>query len=488
MSVSAATRQKSGITLSLARLAVSYVNPSASASTVNASASTFPASLHPDVVTLTKQCMLDTLAVTIAANGDPLVDILQDDLVEQGGSATASVWGSKLRLPALSAALLNGTKSHALDYDDVNFAILGHPSVACLPPMYALAETRPHVVTWDKFVRGFVASYEIMCRLGMLLEPDHYDGRGFHATGTLGALGAAAGSAAALGLGEVETAHAIGNAAAQAGGLKGLFGTHCKPLHAGRAAYNGLSAARLAERGFQSRVDAIECDQGFASAHSSDFHPDRCLATPNNDLGLHLRDNLFKYHASCYLTHAPIESALKCRSQLGYTPLVGPSAKPIGVDEIAKIKLVIDETTSRVCNIPKPTTGLEAKFSLRLTVAAALRGVDTSRLDVWTSSLCEDPALIALRDKVEIDFRKGWDPAGSKAEVEVELTDGRVAQAAHDSSKAAENLEEQWARLEAKATGLVQPVLGEDKAAKLVEMVKGLGTKYEVADLKTVWE
>ncbi|KAJ3335358.1 hypothetical protein HDU93_005741 [Gonapodya sp. JEL0774] len=453
-------RAKSGITLSLARLASSYGSPSASSVVKTAVASSaFPARLHEDVVTLTKQCILDTVAVTIAANGDPLVDILQEELVEQGGKPVASVWGSKLRLPTTSAALLNGTKSHALDYDDVNFAILGHPSVATLPPLIALAEEKPEVVGWERFVRSFVAAYEVMCRLGMLLEPDHYDGRGFHATGTLGALGAAAGCSVALNLGEEETAHAIGIAAAQAAGLKGLFGTHCKPLHAGRAAQNGLSAARLAAKGFKSRIDAIECDQ--------DFYPDRCLATPENDIGLHLRNNLFKYHASCYLT---LGNAL------------------VSAKDITKLKLIIDKTTSRVCNIPQPVSGLEAKFSLRVTVAAALRAIDTSRMDVWTAELCTDPEVVALRDVMDIEFRDSWDPAGSKSILEVELKDGRKLTADHDSSVPAADLNEQWARLEAKAVGLVGPVLGQERAAKLTEVVKGLGEKYSLGDLKQVWE
>jgi 2-methylcitrate dehydratase PrpD len=86
-----------------------------------------------------------------------------------------------------------------------------------------------------------------------------------------------------------------------------MFGTMCKPLHAGKASYHGLLAAKLARRGFTSRDDVLECAQGFASTHSPDFHPERALAPPPR--GMYLFDNLFKDHAACYLTHGPIEAA-----------------------------------------------------------------------------------------------------------------------------------------------------------------------------------
>src|SRR5208282_5374636 len=166
-------------------------------------------------------------------------------------------------------------------------------------------------------VAAFVAGYEIACRIGMALRPGHYN-LGFHSTATVGSFGAAAACARLLGLDAETTATALGIAGTQAAGLKSQFGTMCKPLHAGKAAYHGLLAARLAARGFTARPDILECAQGFARTHSPDFNPERALATPPG--GFHLRNNLFKYHAACYLTHAPIETARKLRAQHGVTP------------------------------------------------------------------------------------------------------------------------------------------------------------------------
>ena len=264
---------------------------------------------------LARQCILDYFGVAVAGAGDELVRLLLDELTEAGGATQASVIGHQSRLPALSAALVNGAAGHALDYDDVNMAMPGHPSVAILPGLLALAELKRS--SGREVITAFVAGYETACRIGAALQPGHYN-LGFHSTGTVGAFGAAAACARLLGLDAEATAMALGIAGTQAAGLKSQFGTMCKPFHAGKAAQNGLLAARLAARGFSSRADIIEGIQGFALTHGPDFSPEAALATP--EVGLHLFANLFKYHAACYLTHAPIECARRLREQHRLTP------------------------------------------------------------------------------------------------------------------------------------------------------------------------
>ncbi len=241
--------------------------------------------------------------------------ILLDEMAEAGGTAQASVIGHRVRLPALAAALVNGAAGHALDYDDVNLAMPGHPSVAILPGLLALAELKGS--TGRELITAFVAGYETACRIGLALQPGHY-ALGFHSTATIGSFGAAAACARLLALDGEQTAMALGIAGTQGAGLKSQFGTMCKPFHAGKASQNGLMAARLALRGFSSRPDFLECEQGFAATHGPDFSPEAALATPAN--GFHLFANLFKYHAACYMTHAPIECARQVRHDHAPTP------------------------------------------------------------------------------------------------------------------------------------------------------------------------
>jgi 2-methylcitrate dehydratase PrpD len=405
---------------------------------------------------LARQCVLDYIGVGLAGADDPLARILLEELAEAGGAARAGVIGHAGRLPVLSAALVNGAIAHALDYDDVNLAMPGHPSVAILPALLALAEERQ--ASGKAVIAAFVAGYETCCAIGMALRPGHYT-RGFHATGTVGAFGAAAACAHLLGLDAEATGRALGIAGTQSAGLKSQFGTMCKPFHAGKAAQNGLLAARLAARGFSSRPDLVECEQGFAATHAPEFRPEKALAEPKR--GFHIFNNLFKYHAACYMTHAPIECGRQLRERLGAAPA-----------DIAAINLSLHHATDRVCNIPAPSDGLEAKFSLRQTVAMALSGVDTASLGAYSVATATDPALVALRERVNLDFREDFPEAG--AEIEVELKDGRKASATFDAGIPNPDIADQGNRLAEKFDALAAPVVGAARGRELREAIAGL--------------
>jgi 2-methylcitrate dehydratase PrpD len=424
------------------------------------------ADLPDDVRALARQCVLDYVACTLAGSKEDLTGILLAEMEEAGGEPLATVVGHSTRLPVLSAALVNGAASHALDFDDVNLSMTGHPSVVLLSALLALAEERGS--SGRDVLTAFVAGYELQCRLGLLLAPGHYNVLGFHATGTLGSFGAAAACAHLLQLDAGQFATALGIAGTQAAGLKSMFGTMCKPLHAGKAAYHGLLAARLARRGFTSRPDVVECPQGFARTHSPDFHPAAALGEPPG--GFHIRNNLFKYHAACYMTHAPIEAARRLREQHGLTP-----------EDIAQIRLRLDETCDRVCNIPAPRTGLEAKFSLRLTTAMALAGVDTGGLGSYSEETAADPTLITLRDKVEFDFHNGR--PNTIADLELVLTDGRSVSTSYDSGIPASDVQEQGRRLAEKFTSLAEPVLGGARTRDLIGEIERFET---LSDLRTM--
>lgn len=433
--------------------------------TLAARASALSYEALPETVrAVARQCVLDYYGVALAGADDPLVGILLDELAEAGGAAQAGLIGHPARLPVLSAALVNGAAGHALDYDDVNLAMPGHPSVAILPGLLALAEERGSA--GREIIAAFVAGYETACRIGSAMRPGHYN-LGFHATGTVGAFGAAAACARLLGLDAEATARALGVAGTQAAGLKSQFGTMCKPFHAGKASYNGLLAARLAARGFSSRPDLIECEQGFALTHGPDFRPDKALAEPAG--GFYILANLFKYHAACYLTHGPIECARAVRAH-GAVP-----------ERIAKISLKLDRSCDRVCNIPAPRDGLEAKFSLRQTVAMALSGVDTASLDTYSAATATDPALVALRDRVDLDFQDAWPQAA--AEIAVTLADGRVIQASHDAGVPSSDIADQGERLAAKFDALAVPVVGAARARELREAIGGLAAASNIAEI-----
>jgi 2-methylcitrate dehydratase PrpD len=425
--------------------------------------------IPPAILTWARQCVLDYLGCAIAGASDELVTILRAEMQEEGGNPTASVIAHSGRLPAASAAIVNGASAHALDFDDVNLAMPGHPSVAILPALLALAEERGS--SGADVLAAFIAGYELQCRVGRTIAPGHYDQRGFHATATVGSFGSAAACAHLLGLDLDRFVAALGIAGTQAAGLKSMFGTMCKPFHAGKAAYHGLLAAKLAARGLTSRPDVIECEQGFAATHSPDFHPDRAFEAPPG--GWWIANNLFKYHASCYMTHAAIESARKLREQRAFTP-----------EQVERIAVRLDEACDRICNIAAPVTGLEAKFSLRLTTAMGLAGLDTSRLSTFSAAVAADPRLIRLRDKVALDFRQGI--ASTFTQIDLSLLDGSRLTARHDAGIPATDVAEQGRRLEAKFAALVDPVLGTNQTAELIAAIGHLESLPDVRKILRV--
>ncbi len=408
-----------------------------------------------------RQCLLDVFGCTLAGAADPLVDILVAEVAAREGASEASLIGRGERCTCTTAALINGSAAHALDFDDAHTTMVGHPSVPVLPAVLALAEVEH--AGGKRVLEAFVAGFELECRLGALLGGAQY-AAGFHVTGTLGTIGAAAAAARLLDLDETQWLDAIGLAATQAAGLKASFGTMAKPLHAGRAAAVGLQAALLARRGFSAQHAIIEIAQGFASAHGSPDVVSQLL--DELEKRFLIRDTLFKYHAACYLTHAAIEAAIELRR-----------ANALDVASISAVEVRVSPVLLGVCNIQSPVTGLEGKFSLRATAALALLGDDTSALATYSDAKMREPAVVAVRDLVRVIADPMLLP--TQARISVETHRGRF-EATADTGVPAADLTAQRTRLEAKFFTLSAPVIGAQRAEALRAMVAA------VAEMETI--
>ncbi|MBV9659839.1 MAG: MmgE/PrpD family protein [Acidimicrobiales bacterium] len=419
--------------------------------------------LPDDVVELARQCLLDWLAVTLAGSSEPAARIaLSVTLEDEPGTVGATVVGTHVRLTAPAAALVNGTASHALDYDDANTSMVGHPTVPLLGALLPVAEKRHS--SGAELLTAFVAGYETECRLGRAVGLPHYR-QGFHATGTIGAIGAAAACARLLGLDAYSTAAALGLAATQAGGLKCMFGTMAKPLHAGRAAANGLLAARLAVAGFTANAQALEASQGFIEALGGSPDGEELSAIRE---GWFIRRNLFKFHASCLETHSVIEGIQQLRA-----------AHPLPVEAISRIVIHANSLQLGMCAIPDPATGLEAKFSLRHLAAAAALGIDTSAVACFSDDFACDSRLAEVRGRVEV-VDDG--PASGGTPVDIWLTDDRRLNVTYDTHGPATDLAAQRRRLEDKAMALATPVIG-DRSGQLVDAAAHISDSIDVRDL-----
>ena len=416
------------------------------------------------VVAWARHTTLDWLGVAIGGSDSPLVQILTDDVLADGGSGASRLVGRSERTSVAGAALINGAASHVLDFDDVNARMYGHPSVAVVPAVLALAEQRKS--RGRNLIEALVVGCEVACRVGDWVGASH-DEKGWHATATLGTFGATAGAARLLGLDAEKTAMALGIAATQASGLQSMFGTMCKPLHAGRAAMNGLLAARWAARGLTCNPQALECRHGFAHTQSTTFEPGSLFAREERYA---IEANLFKYHAACYFTHASVAATLALRAEHRIVP-----------DEVSRVRARIPRIQLESCNVAEPRNGLELKFSIRHVIAMALAGLDTGDPAAYTAETAMRPDLVELRSRVQVE--PDDDETGYVADVRVELRDGRAVSRFVDAGRPETDLARQWQRLVQKFRRLAAPVIGDGSVDQVVAMVSRLEALEDVVPL-----
>ncbi len=359
--------------------------------------------------------LFDWLTVARAGSAEPLCDIIRDQALADGGTAIASIAGSLTRIPARAAALVNGTISHALDYDDTHFAHIGHLSAGIYPAALAVGEetdARASAVR-DAFLLGA----EGACRLGLVLGRGHYQ-RGFHQTATAGAFGATLAAGRLYGLTRMQMRHALSLVATRASGLKSQFGTMGKPFNAGIAASNGVEAASLARRGFTSCDDGIEGPQGFVETHADNPDDDGPWQNPPPRHFVFDAIN-YKLHACCHGTHAMIEALLDAKRRHSLT-----------AEQVSRIEVKTHPRWLSVCDIKAPRNGLEVKFSYALLAAMVLTGHNTASGKAFVDALCSDARLRELAGRVAVIG--GEDLADTAAEVTITTNEATKITVAHD--------------------------------------------------------
>ena len=413
-----------------------------------------------------KQAIMDFIGVTLAGAGEPLTRILLAEAGEQGGNPQASVIGSPTRTSTTQAALINGAAGHAHDYDDVHTAMSGHPTVPVAPAVLALGE---HLNCGGRdLIAAFCTGVDVECILGRYAGPAHY-ADGWHNTGTIGTFGAAAAASVLLGLDQERTGQALGIAGTRAAGLKSQFGTMCKPLHAGHAASTGLQSASLAARGFTSCDDILEATQGFMDTQAKSASEDRFEQAMTT--AAFTQDICFKYHAACYLTHSAIEATRALCASNRFNPR-----------DVTRIDVHVDKGHLRVCNIQEPASGLEAKFSLRLTTAMAMSNLDTASITLFDDAITRDPDLVAFRDRVHVHAHEAPQP---ETIVRMTTADGRQFEESANVAIPLRDLNRQWQKLTDKFLTLAGPVLGEENARQVAlacRHLEDVGTARELTD------
>lgn len=316
--------------------------------------------LPADVVDRAQKHVYDTIGVIIAGSGQPMGKLISRHVATVGGNPVASVFGHGFKTSACQAALANGTMAHILDFDDDSDTIYSHPSSTLLPAVLALGEPE---ASGAEILTAYVVGEEVSARIARVagLLPGHYE-RGWHATSTLGVMGASAASAKILRLDRHRIRFALGIAASEASGIQTNFGTMTKSLHAGSAAAKAVNAALFAETGITANPGALESPAGFLEVFGGDTKSDFEALTA--DLGEHwdfITPGVnIKRYPSCYYTHAAIDLLLELMAENGFEH-----------GEIASIRCGISPVAAKVLRSSMPDDALGLKFHLPYCLAVA---------------------------------------------------------------------------------------------------------------------
>ena len=372
----------------------------------------------PDAVEAAKGAIMDCLACMLAGSREELADILCRYVSGEGVAAIASVVGRGFRTSAANAALVNGAMAHALDYDDITQVTKTHPTAVLLPAALAVAEENG--ATGRDLLLGYMAGFQVACAVGEALSEAYYDDLGWHPTGPLGAIGAAAAASRILALDAGQAAMAISLAASQASGLRQNFGTMTKPFHAGDAARAGVVAARLVREGFTASADALEGRFGFIRAFSGgqNFNTEQVAENLESKCYLEESGIEIKKYPCCGSAHLALDATFDLLSQGAINP-----------DSVDRIEVMVDFDPPRSLIHSRPTSSLEGKFSMQYCLAAALldRKVGLQSFGDDQVLRAEAQSLIPRIDMRRIPGNEGK-PSWTEGynEVDVYLKDGAV--------------------------------------------------------------
>ncbi|MBI3068542.1 MAG: MmgE/PrpD family protein [Betaproteobacteria bacterium] len=347
--------------------------------------SRLPARTGADALSVARRCLIDSLACGYAAADEQPIRMLRETLCTGRRGGESSVIGHPDRARAGDAALVNGTMISLQLFDDSHVQMRGHPSGPLLPAVLAVGEAEDRDLA--EALTAFVVGCELECRLGLALNPSHYE-IGWHATATQGIMGAAMACALLLGLDRVRAAHALGIAASMAGGLRRNFGTMTMSLHSGLAASGGVRAARLAAAGYTADPGVFDGAMSYGDVFSREWSPQTlaqdlvhwgapfAIVTPGPGI------KLFPLGRPAL---AAVDAVIALRDQHGISPA-----------DVESITCEVSYMYPRTLIHSHPATGLQGKTSLQYCVAATL--VDGRP---WFASFSDEATVRGLFDLME---------------------------------------------------------------------------------------
>ncbi|MGF1715910.1 MmgE/PrpD family protein [Photobacterium chitinilyticum] len=422
----------------------------------------------PDEVThVAKTALTDYVAVTIAGSEMPVARKLQQFAMQRAPQGNCSVFGTEQKTSMAYASYANGAASHALDFDDVSWATIGHPTVTVAPVAFAAAEEGK--LGGESVLLAYIAGVEAQHQIAKWVMPQLSE-QGWHTTPAIGVFGATVAAGLLQGLDETALTNALAIAASSASGVRGNFGSQTKAMHAGMAAFNGVNAVELAMLGVTGKPNVIEAADGFAQCFTGISSLEGVEVTLGRQWDLLENGLVFKQYPCCSGSHPAIDcwDALIVERGLVERGLVGKELgeRVLDPDDIEYIQVGASLLGPRELVCDHPQNVIEAKFSMQYALAARLIHGAVG-LDQFTDEAVRDPRVQALMSKIRMRVDPELEKLGfigtAPVKIRVYLANGETLSIENDLAKGTPEKPLSQAEIEKKFTSCVVPRVGEHK-------------------------
>jgi 2-methylcitrate dehydratase PrpD len=426
------------------------------------------AGLSSAVTHAAKRALVDWMAALLPGTRVQPALSLKQAHAEEMGTGRASLPGLASTATPATAAWINGSASHAVEFDDIFRDAIYHPGCPTIAAALAVAEHRH--MSGRRLLEAITIGYEISTRIGVAVQPSHY--AFFHTTGTVGCFGSAAAASSLLSPAAPITAHALATAASFASGLQQAFRSDAmtKALHAGHAAWVGVTSAQGAANGITGVLDILEGAAGFGAALATD--PDWTKAAEGLGVRYNIESVTFKNHGCCGHTFAAIDAVLALKAEHDFS-----------LDAVKSADIRTYRAAVEVAGIQEPKSSFECKFSIPYVVAHAMK-FGSVRLAAFEASRIIDPELRALMGRVALSVDEDLTarfPSMRAARVEITLQDGRVLK--HFQPYRVGDPESPLSddQINDKFLELSSPVLGDERARGLLSQLWAID---EISDVR----
>jgi 2-methylcitrate dehydratase PrpD len=421
--------------------------------------------LPDDAIQRSKWAMVDGIAVTFAGIPHEVGRSIIAFVKELGGKPTSTILGDGHRTSPPWAAYANGTLSHAIDYDDTNYHMGGHPTAPLLAAILAVGEKVR--ASGKDLLLSYILGLEVETKIGLTINKVHYN-LGWHPTATLGTLGAAAACAKVMNLNREQILMALGMAGSQASALKQNFGTMTKPLHVGQAAKNGVLSALLASKGWTADREILEGHFGFCNLFAGRGLYDLKDMSENLGQPFDIMEPgvQIKKYPCCGSTHPTLDALSNILKEHTLQP-----------DEIVSVESDIHPDRIHVLLHPDPKTDLEAKFSLQYCIATMILNKGRVSITDFTEERVTGDVVHSFLPKIKVTQQPSLKPWHVR--LRIRLRDGQVIEKEGGESPGITA----WDELVEKYEDCLEPILPTKKIQKSLRMIQEIEKIDDISEL-----